>query len=161
MREIPLSRGMVALVDDEDYEELSRYKWSAQYCKRRGTYIAVRATSRKSGKKMVLMHRQIMGLEHGDRRVVDHISVGDTLDNRRSNLRIATNSENMCNSGIRPQNKSGYKGVFWSGVSQKWTAQIRKNYTKYHLGLFETPEAAHAAYCAAAERLHGEFAKVA
>lgn len=160
MREIPLTRGQIALVDDGDYESLAKHKWCASFRKKTKTFVAVRATPRIEGKRIILMHREIMGLEFGDKRKVDHIDRPATLNNQRSNLRIATNAENMWNSGIRPHNKSGYKGVFWSKSAERWTSQIRCNGIKHHLGYFDTAKDAYAAYCAAALRLHGEFASL-
>jgi AP2 domain len=160
MREIKLTRGKVALVSDHRYESLARHKWCAAWNRKRDKYTAVRAIVVDGQKKILLMHREILGLGFGDRRKADHIKVGDTLNNQDDNLRIATNAQNMWNSGKRKNNKSGFKGVWWSKVSSKWTAQIRVGEKKIHLGLFDTAESAHAAYCDAALKYHGEFARL-
>ena len=88
---------------------------------------------------------------------LDHIN-GDKRDNRLCNLREATNAENCRNSGIRRTNSSGYKGVYRQESYKKWRAQITVDYKIHYLGVFNTPEEAHAAYCKAAKELHGEFA---
>ena len=88
---------------------------------------------------------------------VDHKDV-DPDNNRWENLRAATNQQNCCNR-VHP-NPSGLKGVSWKRRNRKWVAQIGVDGKRIHLGLFDSAEAAHAAYCAAAERLHGEFANL-
>jgi hypothetical protein len=89
---------------------------------------------------------------------IDHID-GDRLNNRISNLREATSSENKRNTRKRSNNTSGFKGVSFDKSKKLWTAQIATNRKYIHIGRFKTPEAAYEAYCAAAERLHGDFAQ--
>ena len=91
---------------------------------------------------------------------IDHVN-GDRTDNRIVNLRLASRSNNQHNQGIRKSNTSGFKGVSWNRQCQKWSAWIRCRGMSHYLGLYPTPEEAHAAYCEAAERLHGEFARTA
>ena len=99
MKKIPLSRGLFALVDDEDYDELNKYNWNATEV--RGAYYARRYVGFQDGKSITIkMHQQIMG-ENG----ADHIN-GDGLDNRRSNLRPATEQQNRWNRGPQENNKS-------------------------------------------------------
>jgi hypothetical protein len=105
------------------------------------------------------MHRVIMGLSKGDGLEVDHINTGETLDNRRDNLRIANDSEQQSNQRKSRANTSGYKGVGFHKQSGKWRAYIGVNYKLIHLGVFLTPEEAHAAYCEAAIKYHGAFAR--
>lgn len=84
----------------------------------------------------------------------------DRDNNRISNLREATDSQNSANTGLLPTNRSGFKGVSRATPkATRWKAQIRKDGKRYFLGYFETPEKAHAAYCAAAQELHGDFAR--
>lgn len=104
-----------------------------------------------------MMHRQILGLAHNDPRNGDHKN-GDKLDNRRSNLRIASSVENRQNVGIRKNNRSGYKGVSWSRVANKWHAYITVNWKKVHLGSFDNIIEAARAYDASALYHFGEFA---
>ena len=90
---------------------------------------------------------------------VDHIN-GIKADNRRLNLRQATRNQNMCNQSKRSDNTSGFKGIGWDKVAKKWEASIKHMNQHIYLGLFTTPEAAHQAYIAAAEKLHGNFANL-
>lgn len=91
---------------------------------------------------------------------IDHIN-GERSDNRIANLRLATQIQNSANAGIRRANKSGFKGVSWDRGRRKFRAQIRNGITNTHLGRFDTPEEAHAAYVAAALKMHGDFTRTA
>jgi hypothetical protein len=156
LKQIPLTRGFFALVDDEDYEELSKHKWhinSNGYAFRnvRLPIVGIKRYKQSS------MHREIVGLKSGDKRHTDHINQ-NKLDNRRSNLRICTCAENQRNKDRKSNNTSGFKGVSWTEVDCRWRAKITVNGKHKFLGHFLTPEAAHEAYCKAALELHGEFA---
>lgn len=154
---IYLTQGKVALVDDEDFLRINQFKWHARWHEQTQSYYAQRMTSRKLGKqRSIQMHREVLGASVGVQ--VDHINC-DTLDNRRSNLRLATNAQNVMNSGVRCDNKSGFKGV--TKDRDRWSARITLSGKTMRLGSFRTPEEAHAAYCAAAKALHGEFARTA
>jgi hypothetical protein len=155
MKEIPLTRGLVALVDDADFEYLSQFKW---YADRKG--YALRSAPHPDGSgrnKSIQMHRDLLGLKHDDPVLVDHEDL-NKANNQRYNLRIANKSQNQHNQGIRKNNTSGFKGVTWNKSFGRWHARIRVNTTRKHLGYFDTPEEAHAAYQKAAIDLHGEFA---
>lgn len=89
---------------------------------------------------------------------VDHIN-GDPLDNRFANIREASDTQNKQNSRTRKDNRSGIKGAFFHKQTRKWASAIRLNGKSKYLGLFETAEDAHAAYCKAAKELYGEFAR--
>lgn len=91
--------------------------------------------------------------------LVDHID-GDPHNNRLANLRLATSRQNQCNQKTRSDNTSGLKGVSWSEERQKWQTGIQVNGKRIALGRFNTKEEAYAAYCEAARRLHGEFARL-
>lgn len=147
-KEIVLSNGTVALVDDADYAELSAYRWHQDGNR----------ASRSNGKNRTLkMHRQIMG-EQADGREVDHIN-GNGLDNRRCNLRLCTHAENTRNgSKHRDGLSSTYKGV--TNRYGKWQAMIRTNNKGQYLGMFTSPEDAARAYDAKARELFGEFARL-
>lgn len=154
-RTITLSKGKEALVDADMYEYLTRWRWCARLLKRTNTYYA----SRTSSGRAFQMHREVLGVAHGDPRVVDHIN-GDGLDNRRSNLRIASRQDNCRNSKKPRTNTSGLKGVSFRKDNKKWASYICIGAGKQiHLGMFESAVAAHAAYCEAAKIYHGEFAR--
>jgi len=149
--------GHVILVDDEDYEALSAFKWCLNSGKNK---YAIRRTTNAEGGHLQLMHRQIMGVgRFSDNGIyVDHIN-GNTLDNRKENLRLATNQQNAVNSRKPKNNTSGLKGVIFYPKQNRWRAFIKFNYKQIHLGMFGTKEEAHAAYCAKAIELYGEFAR--
>ncbi len=109
--------------------------------------------------KRLKVHRVIWLLQTGEwpEAEIDHIN-GIRDDNRFANLRQATRQENKCNSLKHANNTSGYKGVHWDKGTRKWRAQVYEGGKKFHLGLFETPEEAHAAYVAEAQKRHGVFA---
>lgn len=111
--------------------------------------------------KRFLAHRVVFVWHHGylppD---VDHIN-GVRLDNRIENLRAASRGENLQNSKKSTRNTSGFKGVSWCKRKLKWRANICENYKQISLGYFDTPEAAHEAYKAAALKHFGEFARAA
>lgn len=91
---------------------------------------------------------------------IDHVN-GDTSDNRMANLRIATQTQNMWNTRPTKNCKSKLKGVHFCKTTNRWRSKIRLDGKHIHLGRFDTEEAAHAAYCEAAKRYHGEFARTA
>ena len=117
-------------------------------------YIQVRLNG-----QMYLAHRIAMimsGYNLGLKDQVDHIN-GNKSDNRLNNLRLATHAENCQNVPKRKDNRSGFKGVGFDKKAQKWRARIRIKNVQTWLGYFNTPEEAHAAYCAKAKELHGDF----
>lgn len=153
MKKLPLTQGYEAIVDDEDYEMLSQWRWKRLVSSRGHVYAA--RTKKESGKSsMLLMHRLIacappdMDVDHKNR---------DTLDNRRSNLRLCSRSYNNANAKARSDKKnSQYKGV--QRNKKRWQARIVKDGVRYLLGTFDTELEAHQAYLAAAKKLYGEFA---
>jgi hypothetical protein len=158
-REIPLTQGQVTLVDAEDYEWLMNWKWCAAYWENSEAFYAIRGTEWKGKQASFLMHREILGLRKGDRRVADHIS-RDTLDNRRSNLRIASVSQNLCNSKLRRDNISGRKGVCFDKARGLWRAHLCFEGKRLNLGRFASADLAHECVVAARLEIHGEFARV-
>ena len=164
-REIPLTQGQVALVDVEDYAALSTHSWYAKWSAKMGSYYAARNEPLADGKqRTVRMHREILGLKHGDKRHSDH-ALHVTLDNRRfvdgvENLRIAARRDNLCNRLRYRNNTSGYKGVSFSISANKFQAYIRIDGRQIHLGYRETAEEAAELYRTAAPRYHGKFAYV-
>jgi AP2 domain len=165
-RLIPLTQRQLAIVLASDYEWLNQWFWYAWWHPDMGSYYAYRSIPTGTPGKTYeySMHRQILGLEPGDKRLGDHIN-GNTLDNRRGrapegNLRIANRLQNGANCGISSNNKSGLKGVFWDKRMKRWVAKIQVNYLVIILGYFKTKEEAYAAYCAAARHHFGEFARL-
>ena len=98
-RKMSLTKGQFALVDCEDFEWLSTWKWSS-FSTKGGVFYACRGTTRNGVHKTLFMHREIMGLKAGDGLEIDHIN-RNPLDNRRANLRLATRKENCANRGQR------------------------------------------------------------
>lgn len=163
MKVLALTRGLVAIVDDEDYEALSRYTWHAVIPSGRRTRYAARRAYLGGGRhhgayEYISLHRQIMGLRKGDGLEVDHIN-GDGLDNRRINLRIATRADNRHNTGPLG-GRSRFVGVCPVRGSVTWRAQIGHNGGTTHLGCFPSEEEAAHAYDRAARVRFGEFARL-
>lgn len=156
MKEIKLTRGIIALIDDEDFELISSHHWFADA---KGYAVSKVPHPFKKGERSVLrMHRLVLGLGFDDKIQVDHIDLNKS-NNQKSNLRKATNSQNKCNSAAYKTSKSGVKGAYFSEKLNIWRSSIRSNGKLKHLGCFKTAEEAHAAYCIAAKEIHGEFAR--
>lgn len=163
MKKIPLTRGLFALVDDEDYEFLMQWKWCAEahgsifYASRKQRRSE---TERKRGRfNTVLMHREILGLVDANV-YCDHIN-GDGLCNIRKNIRICTHIQNMFNQKkCTKKTSSSYKGVHFHIRDKKWVSRIRPNGKEICLGYFSSEEDAARAYDAAAKKHFGEFARL-
>lgn len=152
MKEIILTRGKVALVDDEDFELINSMSW--YLAKRKHTNYA--ATEIKN--KAVYMHRFILGLNDRSK-LTDHID-HNGLNNQKSNLRITNPSENTSNTSSRKKSTSKYLGVSFNKRDKKWSAFIKKGNLKKNLGAFEKEEDAAKAYNKAALELHKEYANL-
>jgi len=143
MKRIPLTQGKFSIVDDDDFEWLSKHKWTFNgYC-----------AYRKVDDKNVYMHREIMKTPKG--MDTDHKN-HNRLDNKKENLRIATRSQNSWNKKKMDDNTSGYKGI--SKKKKKWRARICVDGNHIYLGYYATKIEAALAYDNAARKYHGEFA---
>lgn len=149
---ITLANGGQAVIDDQAFDLVNRYRW----CETSRGYVATSLWV--DGKKPILfMHRLVMDSPAGMH--VDHIN-HNKLDNRRSNLRTCTNMQNQWNSSKHIDNTSGHKGVSWSKSEKKWQVLIQHNKNRKHLGFFNDKELAAKAYNKAALRLFGNFANL-
>ena len=157
MKEILLTQGYATIVDDEDYEMLSQYKWHVT----NGNNKYAATAKFVNGKIVrISMHRLVMGIIKSPRSVeVDHID-GNGLNNKRSNLRICERKHNARNT--RTHNKSGYRGI--NIIRDKWgvwyAANISVDKKRIYLGCFDNPLTAAIAYNNAAIKYHGEFARL-
>lgn len=146
--------GTVAIVDIADYDLVMQYRWRIVTSARKGKEYGPYASTLAGGSsRNTFMHRLLTGWE-----LTDHID-GNGLNNRRSNLRSATQSQNMCNTSSRG-GSSQFKGVSWVKSKEKWRAEIAINHKRTHLGYFTDEIKAALAYDAAAVRLHGGFARL-
>lgn len=152
MKEINLTEGFKTIVDDDMYEYLNQWKWRYM-----GKY-AVRGCRIAGKYKTIWMHREILAITDKNK-FADHID-GDTLNNRLSNLRIADKHQNGCNRGLQCNNTSGYKGVSWYGIRNKWRVRIKVRGKQILVGFFADIIDAAKAYNKAAYDYHGQFAKL-
>ena len=153
---IPLTLGMVAIVDEADVPLVQSIKWHASKASF-GVYYA-RGRVLRGGKWVkVYMHRFLTNA--ADDAVVDHVN-GNKLDNRRCNLRVCNVAQNMKNQSRRSDNTTGFKGVSFDSYRNAYAAYINVDGKRKHLGRFPTAESAAKAYDAAAIQLHGSFAQL-
>ena len=154
MREIPLTQGRVTIVDDEDFEWLSKWKWHF-------TFYGYAARRDGVTDEMFYMHREILGLALHEKTMVDHINL-NRLDNRRENIRKCNKCQNSVNRPVQRNNTTGYRGVQHacrSKTGMDWIARIKVSGKNIHLGSYKTPEEAAAAYDRAMVKHHGDFAR--
>jgi len=159
---IPLTKGYVTVVDDEDYDMLMQWKWQARPTRSSGKYIrnktdvyAARTGKDKGRSYPILLHRLIMGFPACQ---VDHKN-GNTLDNQKTNLRLCTNSSNRANSAKMSGRSSSYKGVTWDKNRSKWKTAIKVNGKMINAGRFDDEILAAKTYDELALKYFGEFAK--
>lgn len=158
-KQIPLTRGKFTLVDDSDYYKLMRYKWYAHKIGIKDKYYAYRSIVKEKKGFSIGMHQQILGFPP---QMCDHVN-GNGLDNRRENLRPATNQQNQHNQSIIKKGSSKYKGVSrHPGYNLKthWRTRITINNKQKYLGSFLTEKEAAIRYDIEALRRFGEFAKL-
>lgn len=151
---IPLSQGLFALVNGEDYERLNQWKWCAVHLGKNNWY-AIRNIGKVPNRKMVLMHREILNVSNN--KETDHKN-GCGLDNRKQNLRICIHAENLRNQKPNSNHTSRYKGVGWH--RGKWRARIYFNCKCIYLGHFDNEVDAALAYNIAAKQYFGKFARL-
>ena len=156
MKEIPLTKGKVALVDDDDYPHLLKFKWHANRSARCHTWYAETTIRYRQWEVLrTSIHRLVLGARRGEE--VDHID-GNGLNNQKSNLRFATRAQQSQNRRAHAKTKSGYKGVCPESGCSTWRAYIIVRGKEVRLGNFPTKEQAAEAYNAAATKFFGEFA---
>jgi len=157
MREIKLTQGKVALVDDNDFEWLNERKWCAHHTSC-GLFYATRTERDSNGKqRTVRMHREILNAPFALQ--CDHRD-GDTLNNQKDNLRVCNSQQNHWNRRITATGTSRFKGVSWFARDKKWVAFIKENKKSKNLGLFGTEIEAAQAYNQKATELFGDFARI-
>jgi hypothetical protein len=160
MIEIQLKPGRIAIADEEDREIVSRIKWFCRDDKGDGSLVYAIGHDRVEGKRVsVKMHRLIMQAKPGQ--IVDHVN-GNGLDNRRANLRICTNAQNVRNSRKMAGTISKYKGIVYLPGNQSprpWRARIRVSGKQIWLGRYFTEEEAARNYDYYARRYFGEYAR--
>lgn len=150
---IPLTKGQNALVDATDYEWLSQWNWFAWWAPTSHSFYAMRGS--EPDRKRIFMHKEIYQTTPGTE--VDHKN-GDTLDNRRCNLRSSNHAQNQQNAKKQSGRSSHFKGVTaWDG---RWRARITVARQIIHLGSFGSAKDAAVAYDEAAKKYFGEFARL-
>jgi hypothetical protein len=151
MKTIKTTDGQEILVSNVDFKRFNKLWWKVDSWGYAYTYIRGLSLDTRQ------MHRIILNPKKGE--YCDHKN-RNRLDNRRSNLRIATRSQNQCNRNIQSNNKTGYIGVSWDKINKTWRANIQKFHKAYNLGRYDSKEDAAKAYNRAAKKMHGLFANL-
>lgn len=146
------------MIDADDADRVGQFNWRAAYREKGRCFYAVRSQKREGMRHIEqAMHGFILGMREGFQ--VDHVH-GRTLDNRKSQLRYATRSQQKMNSGLYANNKTGRKGIYWRERDQQWSASISVEGKQMHLGQFDRKEDAIFARQTAEQKYFGEFNRV-
>lgn len=158
MKQIPLTQGQFSIVDDEDFEELNKQKWHAHRGRDgNGKFYAIRSYRENGKSKSIKMHRKLMNAPKESE--IDHIN-GNTLDNRKINLRLCSRNQNGYNKVYYKNNKTGAKGVKFTKDGKSFEVTITINGKNTYIGTYKNLNLAARAYDEAAKKYHGEFAKL-
>lgn len=152
-REIQLTQGKVAVIDEADFKRVSAFKWSADRMGK--TWYAVRTVKRLGKKSRIYLHRFVMNATRG--LVVDHVN-RNGLDNRKRNLRLCTKKQNFWNQGAHKDGRSGVRGVSWRPDTGLWTARLFVNGKQLNLGCYKRLKDAVAVRRLAEKKHYGVFA---
>jgi hypothetical protein len=150
-KQVLITRGEITLIDESDWGLVCKYNWTLHIPDNRKY-----ARCHYEGKKIYL-HRLLLNAKPGE--IVDHKN-GDGLDNRRNNIRLATQSQNTANCTTSIKTASGFRGVYFDKRSGLWQAKIKFNYKSNFLGSYKTTDEAAKVYDEAAFKLFGEFARL-
>ena len=156
-RLIPLTQGQFAKVDTEDFERISKWKWHAYWEPLTRSFYA-EAWDYRNGKTRIKMHREIMGCVRGDGKQVDHEN-GDTLDNRRSNLRFVNHAQNQMNRKLQSNSSSGHRGVSFCKQTGKWKVRVEVGDRVIWKGRFADKNEAIRIAIETRREAYGEFAR--
>jgi HNH endonuclease len=153
-RLIPLTQNQIAIVDAEDFERLSKWHWFAVWSTQTETFYANRSGG-KRGSLQIRLHHEVLGSKER----TDHRN-GDTLDNRKENLRPCTNAQNMANRGPQRNSPTQFRGVHFLTKRNRWNAYIYINKKPRHIGDYKTLEEAAGAFDEVIYYRFGEFARL-
>jgi len=148
-------KNLQCLIDSSDADWLNCWDWGINRSKS-GKIYAVRYFRKNSNRGLIYLHRAVLGFPQGE---VDHIN-GNTLDNRRENLRVCTHQQNQCNRKIGKNNTSGFKGVYFNKNNNNYRSEICFKNKKYFLGYFKSALEASKAYNKKSIELHGNFSRL-
>ena len=155
MKEIQLTQGYIAQVDDEDFEYLSQFKWHA--CKNGKNIYAERSYFKDGKSYHIFMHREIIKAGKGIE--IDHAK-GNGLNNQKSNLRECTHSQNLMNSSKYKNATSKFKGVYFDKKAKKWIARLSIDGKNKYLGCSLSEIEAAKMYDMKAKEIYGDYARL-
>ncbi len=154
---INLTQGLVAIVDEEDYQRLSAFKWYAHRRNDGNAFYATRHSYKHGKQSTILMHREVLCAEKGQ--MVDHIDTYQTLDNRKANLRFVDLRQNQANRRKQRNNTSGFKNVYWRADRKRWVVFLSVDGNQKYIKSFKNFDDAVEA-CKKATRQHnGDYAR--